>query len=58
MAPETVIASKGFLEAMEARARFYGAQAGVTYAEAFVSPLPPRLDDPLAAFAGYEPGYE
>jgi hypothetical protein len=30
-------------------------QAGVKYAEGFVSNLPPRLDDPIAAFDGFEP---
>lgn len=55
--PETIIAAKGFLEAMVARTRAYGAQAGVAYAEAFVSSLPPRVDDPVAAFAGFEPGF-
>ena len=55
--PETFIAAESFLEAIVARARFFGAQAGVAFAEGFVSPLPPRLDDPVAAFAGYEPGF-
>jgi bacillithiol biosynthesis deacetylase BshB1 len=54
--PETFIAAKGFLESMVARAKAFGLMAGVPYAEGFVSALPPRLDDPVAAFAGYEPG--
>lgn len=32
---ETFISSKGFMEYVEARSRFYGFQAGVKYAEAF-----------------------
>jgi len=55
--PETYIAARGFLDAMIARARALGGQSGVLYAEGFVTDLPPRLDDPVAAFRGYEPGY-
>jgi bacillithiol biosynthesis deacetylase BshB1 len=55
--PDTYIAAKGFLEGIVARARVFGAQAGVEYAEGFVSALPPRLEDPVAAFRGYEPGF-
>ena len=33
--PETFISSKGFLEYIEARCRFYGFQAGVKFGEAF-----------------------
>ena len=56
--PETVLSQKTFLDAIEARARFYGRLINVTYAEAFVSPRPPTLADPVAAFAGYEPGFD
>lgn len=55
--PETFIATKGFYEAIAARAKAFGWLANVEYAEAFVSPLPPRVDDPVAAFRGYEPGF-
>ena len=55
--PETYISQKGFIEAMAARTRFFGGQANVEHAEPFVSPLPPRLDDPVGAFEGYEPGF-
>ena len=56
--PETVLTQKTFLDAIEARARAYGKLINVTYAEAFVSPRPPTLADPVAAFAGYEPGFD
>jgi bacillithiol biosynthesis deacetylase BshB1 len=55
--PETFISRKGFVEAITARARFFGAMANVEHAEGFVSPFPPRVDDPVAAFEGYEPGF-
>jgi bacillithiol biosynthesis deacetylase BshB1 len=53
--PQTKLASQGFVEFMVARSRVLGVQAGVKYAEGFVSNLPPRLDDPIAAFDGFEP---
>ena len=53
--PQTKLAGQGFVEFMVARLRVLGMQAGVQYAEGFVTSLPPRLDDPVAAFAGYEP---
>jgi bacillithiol biosynthesis deacetylase BshB1 len=56
--PETYVSSKEFLDGVTARARAFGRIASVGYAEGFVSPRPPALDDPVRAFAGYEPGYE
>ena len=55
--PQTMLSQKGFLEAIEARARYYGFLIGVEYAEGFVSKRPPRIDDLIAAFQGFEPGF-
>ena len=56
--PATFISSREFLDGVAARARAYGLLANVGAAEAFVSSRPPLLEDPLRAFAGYEPGFE
>ena len=56
--PETILSHKSFLDAIEARARACGRLINVLYAEAFASPRPPTLADPVAAFAGYEPGFD
>ncbi len=56
--PETVLSHESFLDGIAARARAYGRLINAAYAEAFVSPRPPTLHDPVAAFAGYEPGFE
>jgi bacillithiol biosynthesis deacetylase BshB1 len=53
--PETFLSSRRFLEGIEARARAFGRMANVEYAEGFVSSVPPRLEDVVAAFEGYEP---
>lgn len=58
MEPETFISSPEFLQGIVARAQAYGRLANVPYAEAFVSAVPPLLGDPVAAFLGYEPGFE
>ena len=55
--PETVLSQKSFLDTIDARARSYGFLIGVEFGEGFVSKLPPRLDDPIAAFEGFEPGF-
>ncbi|HEV8118420.1 MAG TPA: bacillithiol biosynthesis deacetylase BshB1 [Thermoanaerobaculia bacterium] len=55
--PPTVLSQPGFLEAIEARARYYGFLIGVEYAEGFVSKRPPRIDDPVSVFEGFEPGF-
>jgi LmbE family N-acetylglucosaminyl deacetylase len=54
--PQTYVSSKSFWEGVEARARVYGRIANVDYAEGFLSKAPPMLEDPVAAFAGYEGG--
>ncbi len=55
--PETFISSPQFLEGVTARARAFGRLANVGAAEGFVSPRPPLLADPLAAFDGFEKGF-
>jgi len=30
---------------------------GVEYGEGFVSKRPPRIDDPISVFEGFEPGF-
>ena len=55
--PATFISSPEFLEGVTARARSFGRLANVGAAEGFVSPRPPLLGDPVAAFDGFEPGY-
>lgn len=55
--PETYISTAGFFEGIAAQARALGRIASVPYAEAFFARLPPRVDDPVAAFEGYEPGF-
>lgn len=55
--PMTVISQKTFLEVLEARARHFGFLIGVEFGEGFLSKRPPRIDDPIAAFEGFEPGF-
>jgi N-acetylglucosamine malate deacetylase 1 len=55
--PQTVIAQQNFLDWVEARAREYGALIGVPFAEGFRSIRPPRIDDLVKAFEGFEPGF-
>src|SRR6266540_3009328 len=45
------------LAAIEARARYFGFMIGVEFGEGFVSKRPPRIDDPISAFEGFEPGF-
>lgn len=56
-APETVLSQASFLETIEARARQYGFLIGVEFAEGFTAKRPPKIDDPVAAFEGGEPGF-
>jgi N-acetylglucosamine malate deacetylase 1 len=56
--PQTYISTPDFLEGVVAQARSFGRMGTVAYAEAFVSRRPPTLADPIAAFEGYEPGFE
>ncbi len=55
--PSTFISSPEFLDGVTARARAFGRLANVGAAEGFVSPRPPLLSDPLAAFDGFEKGF-
>ncbi|MDQ2869520.1 MAG: bacillithiol biosynthesis deacetylase BshB1 [Acidobacteriota bacterium] len=55
--PTTLLSAKGFLEAIEARARHFGFLIGVEFGEGFVSKRPPKVEDPIAAFEGFEPGF-
>ena len=55
--PETYVSTKGFLDGFGSRAQAFGRIANVPYAEGFLTRLPPRLDDPVLAFEGYEPGF-
>ncbi len=55
--PETILSQKTFLESVEGRARHFGFLIGVPFGEGFVSKRPPRIDDPVAAFEGFEAGF-
>ena len=55
--PDTFLSRKSFLAAIEARARHFGFLIGTEFGEGFVSKRPPRIDDPIAAFEGFEPGF-
>jgi N-acetylglucosamine malate deacetylase 1 len=55
--PATVLSQESFLKMVEARARHFGFLIGVEFGEGFVSKRPPRIDDPVAAFEGFEPGF-
>jgi bacillithiol biosynthesis deacetylase BshB1 len=55
--PETYISTRGFFDGIVARAKMHGRIANVSYAEAFLTRVPPRVDDPVLAFEGYEPGF-
>lgn len=55
--PETVLSQESFLEMVEARARHFGFLIGVDFGEGFLSKRPPRIDDPVIAFEGFEPGF-
>jgi bacillithiol biosynthesis deacetylase BshB1 len=55
--PHTVLSTQTFLKAVEGRARHFGLMIGVEFAEGFISTRPPRIDDPIAAFEGFEPGF-
>ncbi len=55
--PQTILSQKSFLDAIDARARHFGFLVGVEFGEGFVSRRPPRIDDLIAAFEGFEPGF-
>lgn len=56
-APQTMLTTESFLAFVEGRARNAGASIGVAFGEGFRSMRPPRIDDPIAAFEGFEPGF-
>ena len=53
--PATFIASKNFIDMIEARGRHFGALIGKSYGEAFITKQPPQLDDVVRAYEGREP---
>lgn len=55
--PQTILSQQGFLDAIEGRARHFGFLIGAEFGEGFVSKLPPKIDDPIACFEGFEPGF-
>jgi N-acetylglucosamine malate deacetylase 1 len=55
--PQTMLSQEPFLKAIEARARHFGFLIGAEFGEGFVSKRPPRIDDPIAAFEGFEAGF-
>jgi bacillithiol biosynthesis deacetylase BshB1 len=55
--PQPVLSQASFLDTIEARARHFGFMIGAEFGEGFVSKRPPRIDDPVAAFEGSEPGF-
>jgi bacillithiol biosynthesis deacetylase BshB1 len=56
-APQTMLSQETFLGFVEGRARNVGGSIGVAFAEGFISMRPPRIDDLIAAFEGFEPGF-
>lgn len=55
--PMTILATESFLASVEGRARNAGMTIGVAFGEGFRSMRPPRIDDVVAAFEGFEPGF-
>jgi bacillithiol biosynthesis deacetylase BshB1 len=55
--PQTMLSRESFLETLEARARHFGMLVGVEFGEGFVSRRPPRIDDLVTAFEGFEAGF-
>ncbi|MEP6993377.1 MAG: bacillithiol biosynthesis deacetylase BshB1 [Acidobacteriota bacterium] len=55
--PQTKLSQESFLTMLESRARHFGAMIGVEFAEGFKSRFPPRIDDLVQAFSGFEPGF-
>jgi N-acetylglucosamine malate deacetylase 1 len=55
--PQTMLSQESFLQAIDARARHFGFLIGVEFGEGFVSRRPPRIDDPIACFEGFEAGF-
>lgn len=55
--PETMLSQRMFLDAVEARARHFGFLVGAEFGEGFLSRRPPRINDLIGAFEGFEPGF-
>ncbi|HTO87197.1 MAG TPA: bacillithiol biosynthesis deacetylase BshB1 [Thermoanaerobaculia bacterium] len=55
--PQTMLSQQSFLDTIEARARHFGFLIGAEFGEGFVSMRPPRIDDPVEAFEGFEAGF-
>src|SRR5260370_33508995 len=55
--PQTFNSDPKFLAMIEARGRHFGAMIGAGFGEAFVTKLPPRVSDVIAAYGGREVGY-
>jgi N-acetylglucosamine malate deacetylase 1 len=55
--PETMLTTASFLHEIEARSRHYGQMIGVEFGEGFITRRPPRIDDPISAFEGFEKGF-
>jgi N-acetylglucosamine malate deacetylase 1 len=55
--PQTILSQRDFLDMLEARSRVHGALIGVEFGEGFLSRRPPRVDDLVKSFAGFEPGF-
>ena len=55
--PQTLLSQASFLETVEARARHFGFLIGVEFGEGFISRRPPRVDDLVTAFEGFEAGF-
>jgi len=55
--PDTVLSSQSFLAAIEARGRSCGLMIGTEFGEGFMSRRPPRIEDPVAVFEGFEAGF-
>jgi len=55
--PQTMLSQRPFLAAIEGRARHFGFLIGTEFGEGFVSQRPPRIDDLVACFEGFEAGY-
>lgn len=55
--PQTVLSQRDFLEMVESRARQHGALIGVEFGEGFLARRPPRVDDLVKAYEGFEPGF-
>jgi bacillithiol biosynthesis deacetylase BshB1 len=55
--PATMLSQAPFLAVIEARARHFGFMIGAEFGEGFVSRVPPRIDDLVSCFEGYEAGF-